>query len=195
MRKNLKRGSLVTIVAMCLALMFPVIQFTIIDMGRLHTIREQLKFNLSAAAAGAATFIDWDNTHTGDFRLDINSSADALYTCLRNNIDTSFTNNVTEFKSLGFLNGVYRYRGTIGNVTYYAEIYNSSGSATLGGVRIPSDITASPNLIINANNPAVFIVAGYNFNPGFLRAVSNIGNLSIVQYASAELRPTDYELN
>ena len=194
MQTNRKRGALVTIVALCLSLMFPIIQFTIIDMGRLNTIREQLKFNLSAAASGAVTFIDWDNTYMGDFNLDVNNCAGALYTCLKNNIDPSFTDNTMGFQDLGFSGGVYRYRGMIGNITYYAEIYNSFGNTTLGGGRIPSDITNAA-LTVNTDKPTVFIVAKYNFDPGFLRVVSDVGNLSIVQYASAELRSTDYEFN
>lgn len=194
-KTNHKCGALVTVVALCLSLMFPIVQFTIIDLGRLHTIREQLKFDLSSAASGAVTFIDWDNTYTGEFKLNVSNCADALYQCLRNNIDPTFTNHAAGFQSLGLSGGVYRYRGTIGNVTYYAEIYNSFGSITLGGNSIPGDIASSSVLTVNANKPAVFIVATYNYNPGFLRTVTSVGNLSIIQYASAELRSSDYEFN
>lgn len=195
MRFNSKRGSIVTLIALCLSLMFPVIQFTVIDFGMLHIVKEKLKFDLTASSASVVTCVDWDDTYMGEFTFDIDNCETALYQCLRNNIAPEFADESAGFQMLGTIDGVNCYRGTIGNVTYYAEIYNGFGVVELGGDRIPDDVAVNPMLVARADKPAVFIVARYDYKPNLLRAVTGSGNIALVQYASAELRSSDYEVN
>lgn len=195
MRFKTKRGSIVTLIALCLALMFPVIQFTVIDFGMLHIVKENLKFDLTASAASVVTCVNWDDTYMGEFTFDIAHAEDALYQCLRSNIAPEFTDDSIGFQKLGTIDGVNCYRGTIGNVTYYAEIYNGFGTLELGGGRIPDDVADNPLLVARADKPAVFIVARYDYQPNLLQAVTGSGNIALVQYASAELRSSDYEVN
>jgi len=190
--QNRKQGYIVTIMTLCLSLLFPLIQFTIIDLGRLYTIKEQLKFNLAAAVTSAVICVDWDDTYMGYFTFDMENCEDALFLTLKNNIDPD---SAGEFCQLDMAGDIHRYRGRVGNVLFYAEIYNDFGDILLGGDRIPDDIVVNPLLVVSTDKPCVFIVAKYVSHPNLLMTVTGLGDLTLVQYASAELRSTDYEIN
>ena len=193
--KEPKRGAIVTLMALCLSLLFPVIQFTVIELGRIHVIKEQLKFDLSASAVSAVTCVDWDMTYTGGFMLELGYCEDVIYRCLLNNIDPERKGYATGLQYMGMIDGICRYRGTIGGVSFYVEIYNGTNEVLLGGDRIPDEITGNQMLAVHADKPAVFIAARYSHKPSLMQAVTNVRSVSIVQYSSAELRAAAYELN
>jgi hypothetical protein len=192
---NAKKGAVVTLVAVFLSLLFPIIQFSVIDIGSMYIVKEQLKYNVQSAVSGAVTLVDWEETYYGNFRLDVTAAADALHTCLELNLDPASAGAGGEAQFLGSAGTVACYRGTAGRVSYYAEVFNTVGEmATLGGNRIPAEY--GTQIEVRAVGPTVFLIAEYEYPLAFLSAVIPMDkDISLVQYASAALRSTDYEIN
>lgn len=182
MKTTPKRGAIVTLTAMLLTLLFPVLLLGIVELGKIFLLKEQLKFNVQTAVSGAVTCMDWDNTYDGEFRLDTDAAADALHIILQNNIPGSASQ-----QSLGHMGDVKIYSGQAGAVTYYAEVFNIPGQSTTLG---------SEHAAVTANGPTVFLKAEITYKPGLLRLLMPMGqDIKLVEYASAALKSTDYEFN
>lgn len=190
--RSSKKGAVVTMIAIFMSLLFPVVQFSIIDIGRMYIIKEHLRFHVQSAATSAVTMIDWEDTYYGDFRFDVDAASSALHQCLSANLDLAGAGTQV------FLDedeNISRYQGAMGNISYYAEVYNDVRETTaLGGSRIPPEFKTS--IEINASVPSIFVIIRYKYKPNLLNIFARVGaEVDMVQYASAVLRSTEYEDN
>jgi hypothetical protein len=209
---NLKRGAMVTMSAIVIAMLYPVVQFTIMDIGTTFVLREQVKTQADIAITSMLSEIDYEAIHTGNERFRNDAIEKAQWVMQQKFGDHTF-NYVTNIEK-NLQTGVGRIDNVLGGTLhYYVEIYSPVvtnyidyhpiiiPTFNIGGEKIhhpviPDDYAHIRNLLswdVPEIQPTILVVVTYDFNTNFISMISGNNNrLTIIQYATKALNAADY---
>jgi len=175
-----KSGGMIIFVVIMLAFLFPFIMSSMIDLGNIYSISEQMKNSLNASTKSASTIIDWSRVPHGYLEIDPIGARNAFLDVFESNMGlTSLSPRAGYFEGTGSRRS--------GQVRVHTAIHNQRHLGTF--VSFPSLGTIPPNVTTNptqvdVDRPTVFAVATVDYQ---LMPLLGGGIVRLTRYASAQL--------
>lgn len=167
-----KDGTVVTVIVLACALLFPVVYGSIVDSINIYNISKQMKYALNASTLSAVSRFDTSNTHaTGKVYINTTIASSIAKTVYAQNMnfDTS------TLKPLN--NG----KGIIGTPLFQCLVYNNYGSSKFPVAGTINPLITTSQIQIDVTKPTVFAIARVDYK-------SFLGKTySIVMYSSSQV--------
>lgn len=174
-----KRGAMFLYVTIMLALLFPLMMFTIIDFSNMYRASKNLDIALAAAVKSGSSRIDENSVPHGIFYISTPDAINAFHVILDGNLGIT-SDQVGP--------GHFEYEWPGGRrLESYVTVYNARHSGYFHNIpaagAIPSSIY-SGDLQIGTDRPAVFGIASYEYTTTSLLGKKKV---KIVRFASSQL--------
>lgn len=175
-----KSGATIIFIVIMLVLLFPLIMSSIIDLGNIYFISEQMKNSLNAATKSASTLVDWDRVPHGYLEIDTTRAESAAQDVLASNMGITLLTSHNGYKEGQSVQGE-------GVIRFHIAIYNNRHTGSLIPFpdlgTIPEAVTTDP-IQVSVDRPTVFAVATVDYR---LTPLFGGRTIRLTRHASAQL--------
>lgn len=175
-----KNGAMVLYFTMMMAMLFPLIMFSIIDLSNMYRISKEMSISLNAAAKSASSRIDFQRLPSGEIYIDTPRAVNAFHDIFDANLGI-------ESSDQG--GGLSRFTRSDGNtIQSYIYIYNARHEGTFQAYPAAGTIPSTlydKNLQAFTDRPAVFGIASYEYTTS--NVFGSRKKVRIIRFAAAQL--------
>ena len=174
-----RKGGIIIIIALMLAILFPVVIMGIVDISNMFKIQKRLKTVLNASVKSASSRVDWNLVPDGEFKIDEEKAEEVFVDIFNSNMDVELEKEGNIYKCNSPKNGYPIY--------LYFDVYNERHEDNFVNFpeagTIPSQVT-DKHLYTQVDRPTAITVSKVQYKVSPL-----LGGkvFELVQFASSQL--------